>query len=403
MSTNSFIDISAVIRMTMATIKPDGLPPVVSLYDSPQAQGTADEEATVSRAAKKCGATPALWFSSSATVADIVKGIKDAVHPSGAVPKLIGLARTGIFSIGIDKKDADAIYSSVAAGSTYVEPSEEGLRLGRLASCIAIVTGSAQGFGKGIAEEMAKEGAYILVSDLNDQAGMAFATELNKHHGPGTALYCHTDVANQQSVTDLVATAVRSFGGLDMFVANAGVLKAGGLDEMDEKAFDLVTNVNYKAFFLCAKAAAPVMKQQHQFNPAHFMDIVQINSKSGLEGSNRNFAYAGSKFGAIGLMHSFAMELVEHNIRVNAICPGNYYEGPLWSDPKTGLFVQYLKTGKVPSAKTIEDVKQFYMTKVPMRRGCSPLDVARAIFYVHEQEYETGQAIPVTGGQVMLS
>ena len=113
-------------------------------------------------------------------------------------------------------------------------------------------------------------------------------------------------------------------------------------------------------------------------------------------------AYAGSKFGGIGLTQSFALELIEDKIRVNAICPGNFFDGPLWSDPERGLFVQYLKAGKVEGAKTIEDVKRFYTSKVPMRRGCTPRDVARAVFYLHEQEYETGQAVPVTGGQVML-
>jgi NAD(P)-dependent dehydrogenase (short-subunit alcohol dehydrogenase family) len=160
--------------------------------------------------------------------------------------------------------------------------------------------------------------------------------------------------------------------------------------------------VNYKGFFLCAKAAAPLMKLQHRLNPHRFADIIQINSKSGLEGSNKNFAYAGSKFGAIGLMQSFALELVPDRIKVNAICPGNYFDGPLWSDPENGLFVQYLRAGKVPGARTLEDVKQAYMDKVPMGRGCTPEDVTRAICYLCEQEYETGQAVPVTGGQVML-
>jgi sorbitol-6-phosphate 2-dehydrogenase len=99
---------------------------------------------------------------------------------------------------------------------------------------------------------------------------------------------------------------------------------------------------------------------------------------------------------------SFAKELVEYNIKVNAICPGNFYDGPLWSDPEKGLFVQYLQTGKVPGARTVQDVKDFYEAKVPMRRGASGQDVLRAIYYTVEQEYETGQAIPVTGGQVML-
>ena len=130
--------------------------------------------------------------------------------------------------------------------------------------------------------------------------------------------------------------------------------------------------------------------------------MIQINSKSGLVGSNRNSAYAGSKFGSIGLTQSFALELVDDGIKVNCICPGNYFNGPLWSDPKKGLFVQYLQAGKVPGAKTLDDVKRFYESKVPMGRGCQPKDVVAAIFYLVDQQYETGQALPVTGGQVML-
>ena len=132
------------------------------------------------------------------------------------------------------------------------------------------------------------------------------------------------------------------------------------------------------------------------------MDIIEINSKSGLSGSNKNFAYAGSKFGGIGLTQSFAMELVEYNIKVNAVCPGNFLNGPLWSDPEKGLFVQYLKAGKVPGAQTVADVRAYYESKVPMRRGCEIEDVVKAILYISDQLYETGQAIPVTGGQSML-
>lgn len=163
-----------------------------------------------------------------------------------------------------------------------------------------------------------------------------------------------------------------------------------------------MTRVNYSAFFLCAKYSSRFMKISHRFLSEQFFDIIQINSKSGLSGSNKNFAYAGGKFGGIGLVQSFALELVPYNIKVNAICPGNFYDGPLWNNPENGLFVQYLKAGKVPGAKTIEDVRQAYNEKVPMKRGCEVKDVARALFYAIEQEYETGQAIPVTGGQNML-
>ena len=105
----------------------------------------------------------------------------------------------------------------------------------------------------------------------------------------------------------------------------------------------------------------------------------------------------------MGLVQSFALELIEYGIKVNAICPGNFFDGPLWSDPEKGLFVQYLRTGKVPGAKTVSDVKAYYEAKVPMGRGCEGPDVMRALYYLVEQEYETGQALPVTGGQVMLS
>ena len=190
---------------------------------------------------------------------------------------------------------------------------------------------------------------------------------------------------------------------MDVFISNAGIVRAGSLEEMTKQNFELVTAVNYTGYFLCTKYASAVMKLQHKYAPSYMMDIIEINSKSGLLGSNKNFAYAGSKFGGIGLTQSFAMELAPYNIKVNAICPGNFLNGPLWSDPERGLFVQYLKAGKVPGAKTVEDVRRFYESKVPLNRGCEAEDVARAIFYIVEQTYETGQAVPVTGGQEMLN
>ena len=177
-------------------------------------------------------------------------------------------------------------WCELAKANIHKRPAGEG----RMAGKICIVTGAAQGFGKGIAEELYKEGATIVIADMNE----------------------------------------------------------------------------------------PLAKQVAE-------------------------AYAGSKFGGIGLTQSFALELCAYNIKVNAVCPGNFLDGPLWSDPVRGLFVQYLAAGKVPGAKTVEDVRRYYEAKVPMNRGCMPLDVARAVMYCVEQKYETGQAIPVTGGQVMLN
>lgn len=268
---------------------------------------------------------------------------------------------------------------------------------GRLAGKIAIVTGAAQGFGKGIAEEMHREGATVVIADMNLPGAQAVADALGEH-----AAAVEVNVTDEESVAAMVQKTVEQFGGLDILVSNAGVAKAGNLLELEKKSFDFVTNINYTGYFLCAKYAAAVMEAEHEADAEWFGDIITINSKSGLEGSKNNYAYAGSKFGGIGLTQSFALELCPYNIKVNAICPGNYLDGPLWSDPERGLFVQYLNAGKVPGAKTVEDVRKYYMAKVPMNRGCFPADVAKAIFYCVEQKYETGQAIPVTGGQVML-
>lgn len=274
--------------------------------------------------------------------------------------------------------------------------------MGRVKNKIFIITGGAQGFGAGIAEEIFSEGGNIVIADLNEDKGIEMAESLNSKGQSNRAVFIKGNVADPESIENLVNETVLIFGGLDVMISNAGILRAGGLDEMNSDTFKLMTDVNYNGYFNCAKYASKVMKIQTKYKSDFFCDILQINSKSGLQGSKKNFAYAGGKFGGVGLTQSFALELMEYNIKVNSICPGNFFDGPLWADPDNGLFVQYLNAGKVPGAKTIDDVKNYYEKQVPAGRGCRVIDVARAIFYAVEQEYETGQAIPVTGGQIML-
>ncbi len=350
----------------------------------------------------------------------------------GYMPKVVVIRDAGIFAVEDTVSAAETVLdvyedmirivslSSGAGGTKTLTPDEvafidqwevenyrrkiaqAGKVQGRLNNKVAVITGGAQGFGAGIAESLFALSVNVVIADLNEEAGMKLASALNARQSANRALFARTDVSVPGSVKELVALTVSEFGGIDIMISNAGILRAGGLDETDPGDFEKTTSVNYNGYFHCAKYASEIMKLQNREKPDYFTDIIQINSKSGLRGSNRNFAYSGGKFGGIGLTQSFALELAPFRIKVNAVCPGNFYEGPLWSDPGNGLFVQYLRTGKVPGAKTIDDVRKFYEEQVPMKRGCRLEDLVKAILYIIDQEYETGQAVPVTGGQVML-
>ena len=286
----------------------------------------------------------------------------------------------------IENWEVESYRAKVASGSNSA-----------LTGLVAVVTGGAQGFGYGIAQELAALGADIVIADMNVEGAKKAASEL----GAGASGFA-VNISDEAAVEALVKDIVKAYGGVDLLVANAGVVRAGSVKEFDLKDWQFVTNINYNGFFLCTKHFARVMSRQNAATGL-WSDIVQVNSKSGLAGSKNNGAYAGSKFGTIGLVQSFALELTRDMIKVNAVCPGNYLDGPLWSDPVRGLFVQYLEAGKVPGAKTVDDVRAHYEKQVPMNRGCFPADVARAIVYAVNQKYETGQAIPVTGGQIMMN
>ncbi len=322
-----------------------------------------------------------------ATFTDALRVARDADR-IGSV-QVMDAAQRGF----IENWEAEAYRQAVAAQASA----------GRLAGKVVMITGAAQGFGLGIAQELITQGATLVLADLNLDGATANAAAMCEQHGADRAVAVRIDVSDEHSCLAAVAEVVGIFGGLDVFVSNAGVLRAESVFTQPVADFDLVTNVNYRGYFLGVRAVAPVLAAQHAARPSAWFDIIEINSKSGLTGSKANFAYAGSKFGGIGLTQSFALELVGSGVKVNAICPGNFLDGPLWSDPERGLFVQYLRAGKVPGATTVAEVRAHYEKQVPMGRGCFPADLAKAIYYIVEQNYETGQAVPVTGGQNMLN
>ncbi|MDD3788162.1 MAG: SDR family NAD(P)-dependent oxidoreductase [Petrimonas sp.] len=366
-------------------------------------------------------------------IADAKKTIPDFANKFGYLPKVLLIKGIGLVAVGDNAKQCDIIldvfedamkvaFLSQSFGGAhpmtqtqidfidnwevenYRRSVSATVSKGRAENKTIVVTGAAQGFGEGIAECLLREGANIVVADLNEEVGQNTVDKFNLLTKSNRAIFVKTNVADIPSLENLVHETVCNFGGIDCFISNAGVLRAGGLDDMTPENFDFVTKINYNAYFYCTKVVSKVMKLQTEHASGdYFADIIQINSKSGLRGSKANFAYAGGKFGGIGLTQSFALELAPYRIKVNSVCPGNYYEGPLWSDPDNGLFVQYLNAGKVPGAKTIDDVKAFYLAQVPMRKGCTPADVTKGVLYLMEQCGETGQALPITGGQVMLN
>ena len=254
---------------------------------------------------------------------------------------------------------------------------------------VALVTGAAQGLGQALAERLAIEGAHVVLTDIADEEARAAAQAIADKHGV-TALALHADVTDLGEVEAAVDAARDRFGRLDIVVSNAGVLFAGAVDEIDPARWRLVIDVNLIGYFNVARAAARVMIAQRSGV------IIQINSKSGKKGSYRNSAYAASKFGGIGLTQSLALELAEHNVRVNAICPGNLLDSPLWVD---SLYSQYAERWGI----TEQEVRERYVSQVPMRRGCTYDDVANVMVFLASDAsaYMTGQAINVTGGQEM--
>ncbi len=254
---------------------------------------------------------------------------------------------------------------------------------------VAIVTGAAQGLGEAIAHRLLREGAKAVFADVNfnrltlvlEKYDLAFENCIH---------IAQVDVTDETSVQHLMETTFNKFGKIDLLVSNAGILISGDTHTFDAADWRKVIEVNLVGYFLCAKHVSEYMIEQKRGN------IIQINSKSGRIGSFKNTAYAASKFGGIGLTQSLALELAPHGIRVNAICPGNLLDSPLWVD---SLYEQYAKKWGI----SVEEVRKKYESQVPLGRGCSYDDVTNMVVYLASDKgsYITGQAFGVTGGEAM--
>lgn len=216
------------------------------------------------------------------------------INEYGYSPRVIIIKDMGVFAITESYASSEACldvyedlikisyYASLCGGTKFLSPeqvafidqwevekyrrkiSQAACEVNKLNNKIAIVTGGAQGFGAGIAEALFSLNLNVVIADLNEETGNSLATRLTSKATPNKAIFIRTDVSDPESVKDLIVATVREFGGLDIMISNAGILRAGGLDEMDPETFSSTTDVNYNGYFYCAKYASEVMKLQNQ-------------------------------------------------------------------------------------------------------------------------------------------
>lgn len=233
----------------------------------------------------------------------------------------------------------------------------------------AIVTGSARGIGRVIAEALAKQHANVVISDLDQSAVDTVVSEIG-----GSAFGVQANVTKSAEVESLFEKTIEKFGRIDILVNNAGITRDALMIRMDEKDWDMVLDINLKGAFLVTKAAARIMMKQR------YGRIVNISSVIGLGGNAGQANYAASKAGLIGLTKSAAKELCTRGITVNAVAPG---------------FIETEMTARLPEA-----ARQAILSQVLINRPGTPLDVAQAVLFLASDDasYITGQVLAIDGG-----
>ena len=245
----------------------------------------------------------------------------------------------------------------------------------KLKDKVAFVTGSAQGIGKSVAVALAKEGANIVVSDINLELATQTAKEIEALGVKTLAI--KTNVADAADVEKSVAEIAKVFGRIDILVNNAGITKDGLLIRMKNEDWAAVLAVNLTGVFNCTKAVSTLMMKQR------YGKIVSIASIVGQMGNAGQANYAASKGGVIAFTKTVAKELASRNVTANAIAPG---------------FIQTAMTDKLP-----EDVKKKMMEQIPAGKLGTPEDIANAVLFLAgpDADYITGQVLAVNGGMYM--
>lgn len=245
----------------------------------------------------------------------------------------------------------------------------------RLRDKIAIVTGAASGFGEGIAQRFAEEGAKVILADINDENGEMVTEGIG-----GDAVFCHADVTSGEDWTSLVKTATDRFGRLDIVVNNAGYTHLNQpMLEVDEAEFEKVYAINVKSLFLSAHAAVPVFRAQ---GGGQFLNIA---STAGVRPRPGLVWYNSSKSAAIGVTRSMAIELAAEQIRVNAINP---------VAGETPLLKRFM-------GEDTPEKRAMFKASIPIGRLSTAADIAGAAVYLCSDDAAlvTGVCMEVDGGR----
>lgn len=250
----------------------------------------------------------------------------------------------------------------------------------KLKGKVAIVTGAASGIGRATALLMAKEGAKVIVVDINEKGGRE-SVEIIKHDG-GEAYFLQADVSKPADCERMVKTALIEYGKLDILFNNAGVVHVGMITETSEADWDRILDINLKGVFLVSKYAIPEMLR------AGGGAIVNTGSIYGNLGAGSYTAYCASKGGVINLTRALAMEYAEKNIRVNCVCPGSVM---------TGMLQQEIN---IFAPDNPEQQKEKFAQMQPNRRIASPEDIAKVVLFLSSDDasYMTGSIVDVDGG-----
>ena len=251
-----------------------------------------------------------------------------------------------------------------------------------------IVTGAAGSIGKGIAARFCENGANVFLTDLNQETLDACCLEIDPSGERAKSLAA--DVTKADQVKKVVDAALEAFGDrVDVLVNVAGVVAQGKVEEIDEKEWDFVYDVNCKGTFLFIKEVVPVMKRLGGGK------IVNFSSKSGKTGSALMAHYSSAKAAIIGLTQALAFELAGNQINVNCVCPGITAATGVWNNVSSG----YVREMDMP----MEDIVKQFTAKVPLRRLAEVEDVVAITVFLASKGagYMTGQAINITGGREM--